>query len=482
MKTYNAQDKLAFAYKHEEAGKPLSAELTYIGQGTRFDIRDVIRLMDEINIEIKRTSTLYDSRVVMCNGKAFVIPHTYPSDVSALRELLAQGKEVRLAYRGNSYSWSHEYATDITSISLSYVRLLSITDEKEVTIDVDSIFNAHHQTLGCFTEDHKIRLDDEFLAQFGERTRENKAYHPRSFKCVNGVMPVLEFAKFYRMWQGVDVLGQPEQDTVKNLQSIVDDKPYYVYLAHERLRALALYTHEVTRTSSCMYTPHHTHILDHAVRNFKVDDEFRPGKQRVLHPFDLYEISGHGLFLISDKSPAELDRKLFTKFPFVARAFTNADGEGYTDVYGQELMEPVLKSAGLGSWQGDELYSHIHIALNYNDEYIIPYIDNLYDEDIGTDYSSKVTKTGRFAGIKVAVAYIGDEKSYHSYDYIIHRTGRGIAEEQPKQQCCAIEDNWYDEENMIYVADLGAWVHYSYAKYTDEGWVLDGLEVYRYYN
>lgn len=481
MKTYNAQDKLAFAYKHPEAGKPLSAELTYIGQGRRFDIRKVIRLMDEMNIEIKQTSTLYDNRVVTCNGKAFVIPHLYPSDASALRELLAQGKEVRLAYRNNPYVWTISDDKDAV-FSWEYVRLLSITDEREVTIDADSIFNAHRQTLGCFTDDHKIRLDDEFLAQFGERTRENKAYHPRSFKCVNGAIPVLEFAKFYWMWQGVDVLGQPEQDTVKTLQSMVDRKPYYVYLAHERLRALALYTHEVTRTRSCMYMPHHTSILNHEARDFKVEDELRPGKQRVLHPFDLYEISGHGLFLISDKSPAELDRKLFTKFPFVARAFTNADGEGYTEVYGQEFMEPVLKSAGIGRWKGDELYSHIYIALNDDDEYILPYIDNLYDEDIGTDYSSDVIETGRFAGINVAIAYIGDEKSNHSCDYIIHRTGRGIAEEQSKQQCCAIEDEWYDEENMIYVEDLGAWVHYSYAKHTNVGWVLDGLEVYRYYN
>lgn len=481
MKTYNAQDKLAFAYKHPEAGKPLSAELTYIGQGTRYRISTVLNLMGDISGQLKKGSTMYGSRVVTCNGKEFVIPRTYPSDVSALRELLAQGKEVRLAYRGNTYNWGVEIGKQ-PALSWSYVRLLSITDDKEVTIDVDSIFNAHSQTLGCFTDDHKIRLDDEFLAQFDERTRENKAYHPRSFKCVNGVMPVLEFAKFYWMWQGVDVLGQPEQDTVKTLQSMVSNKPYYVYLAHEWLRALALYTHEVTRTESCMYMPHHTSILDHEVYDFKVEDESHLGKQRILHPFDLYEISGHGLFLISDKSPAELDRKLFTKFPFVARAFTNADGEGYTEVYGQEFMEPVLKSAGIGRWKGDELYSHIYIALNDDDEYIIPYIDNLYDEDIGTDYSSEVIETGRFAGINVAIAYIGDEKSYHSCDYIIHRTGRGIAEEQSKQQCCAIEDEWYDEENMIYVDDLRAWVYHPYAKFTDKGWVLDGLALYNYYN
>ena len=175
------------------------------------------------------------------------------------------------------------------------------------------------------------------------------------------------------------------------------------------------------------------------------------------------------------------------KVPFIARAFSNyrevARWYGSSECNWWNVFEDYIDEE---TPLGMELYAYEMGGRN-----IIPYIDGA--DDVTDTYLNSVQffchayEDETPAGIDAKIMKVCDhDKDGESDGYYTCCPSNGFMDWNPTrvEYTCAICGDTFEEEDMCFVEDLNDWVLAEYARYdNDRGYyVLDGLEVYNYYN
>lgn len=268
------------------------------------------------------------------------------------------------------------------------------------------------------------------------------------------------------------------------------EKTYYLYKIKNCMPEVACLIAERTNTSSCMTDS----SIDWTVRKFNYFATNKDGQQVWVHPFRAYEgldTDTNCMLCVSTLPPEKVLGQTHDKIPFIARGFS--DGEACARWYGsseqdwRDVFEDLITADtpwGIKLYgynvQGNKIAPYVDGGLDANDNYlnalnklrvvnedctprgIEATIYEMYDRAEDED-----DETGGYWRVEPhnAVVYFFEPVTYHT---------------------CAITGNEYreDEEELIYVEDLNDWVEGDFARWdADRGmYVLDGLEVYNYYN
>ena len=377
-------------------------------------------------------------------------------------------------------------------------------------------FNATTQSPLGFVDmyaDEKIRiflqdgreLSERILVEVGMYNEQIKVFdHVRTKayaeQYLNGVMPKrygcksdgTMTAEGLVKWLYHSMLkpyGLPEKYLKEWLEKL-KEKTYYLYAVKNCMPEVACLIAERTNTSSCMTNG----SLNSAVRKFRYFATNKDGEQVWVHPFRAYEGFDHDknrMLCVSTLPPEKVLGQTHDKIPFIARGFS--DGEACARWYGsseqnwhdvfEEFITPDtpwgIKLYGYNV-QGSEIAPFVDGGADANDSYLnalnklhvvrkeqTPHgieatIYEMYNRE--EDEDDEVNGYWR-VDASDAIVYIFEPRVYHE---------------------CAITGNEYaeDEDELIYVDDLDDWVEGRFARWdSDRGYyVLDGLEVYDYYN
>ena len=283
--------------------------------------------------------------------------------------------------------------------------------------------------------------------------------------------------------------GLPEKYLKEWLEKL-KEKVYYLYKVKNCMPEIACLIAERTNTSSCMtYSS-----LDWAVRKFNYFATKKDGYQVWVHPFRAYEGFDHDpncMLCVSTLPPEKVLGQTHDKIPFIARGFS--DGEACARWYGSseqdwhDVFEDYITSDT--PW-GIKLYGY-----NVQGKKIAPYVDG--GTDANDTYLNALNKLRVVSaddtphGIEATVyeMYNREEDENDEVDgYWRVEPHDAIVYffESAVYHTCAITGNEYreDEDELIYVEDLNNWVECDFARWSNDRnmYVLDGLEVFNYYN
>lgn len=284
---------------------------------------------------------------------------------------------------------------------------------------------------------------------------------------------------YQAVWKHAHV---PESE-LKEVLELVKDTEYHLYALHDGMPEVACLIAQRTNTSSCMTE----HSLNSAFSKFRHIRTNKDGKEVWLHPFRAYEHEDNVMYCVSKLPPEKVLGVVHDKVPFIARAFSNyrkvarwygANEQNWWSIFEEYVDEETPL--------GMELYAYEMGGRN-----IIPYIDGA--DDVTDTYLNSVQfvchadedKTPDGIDAKIMRVCDRDEDG-ESDGYYICCPSNGFMDWNPTriEYTCAICGDTFEEEDMCFVEDLNEWVLAEYARYdSDRGYyVLDGLEVYNYYN
>lgn len=283
--------------------------------------------------------------------------------------------------------------------------------------------------------------------------------------------------------------GLPEKYLKEWLEKL-KEKTYYLYAVKNCMPEVACLIAERTNTSSCMTDS----SLNWVVRKFRYFATNKDGQQVWVHPFRAYEgldSDPNCMLCVSTLPPEKVLGQTHDKIPFIARGFS--DGEACARWYGSSeqdwhaVFEEYVTSDT--PW-GIKLYGY-----NVQGSKIAPYVDG--GADANDSYLNALTKLHVVRedctphGIEATIygMYNREENEDDEVDgyWRVEPSDAIVYFFEPRiYHECAITGNEYaeDEEELIYVEDLNDWVEGQFARWdSDRGmYVLDGLEVYNYYN
>ena len=283
--------------------------------------------------------------------------------------------------------------------------------------------------------------------------------------------------------------GLPEKYLKEWLEKL-KEKVYYLYKVKNCMPEVACLIAERTNTSSCMTD----NSLDWAVRKFNYFATNKDGKQVWVHPFRAYEGFDHNpncMLCVSTLPPEKVLGQTHDKIPFIARGFS--DGENCARWYGsseQEWEDLFEEYVGSNTPWGIKLYGY-----NVQGKKIAPYVDGGCDAN-----DTYLNALNKLHVVREDCTPHGIEATiYEIYDRLTDEDDEvdGYWRVEPHDaivyffkpavyHTCAITGNEYreDEDELIYVDDLNDWVEGEFARWSnDRGmYVLDGLEVFNYYN
>ena len=268
------------------------------------------------------------------------------------------------------------------------------------------------------------------------------------------------------------------------------EKTYYLYKIKNCMPEVACLIAERTNTSSCMTDS----SIDWAVRKFNYFATNKDGQQVWVHPFRAYEgldTDTNCMLCVSTLPPEKVLGQTHDKIPFIARGFS--DGEACARWYGSseqdwhDVFEDLITADT--PWKM-KLYGY-----NVQGSKIAPYVDG--GADANDNYLNALNKLHVVNedctphGIEATIYEMYDraedeDDETGGYWRVETRNAVVYFFEPVIYHTCAITGNEYreDEEELIYVEDLNNWVEGWLARWSnDRGmYVLDGLEVYNYYN
>ena len=267
-------------------------------------------------------------------------------------------------------------------------------------------------------------------------------------------------------------------------------KTYYLYAVKNCMPEVACLIAERTNTSSCMTE----YSLNGAVRKFRYFATNKDGEQVWVHPFRAYEGFDHDkncMLCVSTLPPEKVLGQTHAKIPFIARGFS--DGDACARWYGsseQDWQVVFEDFVTCDTPWGIKLYGY-----NVQGSKIAPYVDG--GADANDSYLNALTKLHVVReeqtphGIEATIyeMYNREEDKDDEVDgyWCVDASDAIVYFFEPRvYHECAITGNEYaeDEEELIYVEDLNDWVEGQFARWSnDRGcYVLDGLEVFNYYN
>ena len=263
---------------------------------------------------------------------------------------------------------------------------------------------------------------------------------------------------------------------------------YYLYAVKNAMPEVACLIAERTNTRSCMTS----NGLMEAFYQFRYTTTNEDGQVVWLHPFRAYEgLEGsiNCMMCVSTLPPEKVLGQTHDKIPFIARGFSDrkscARWYGSSEQKWSDLFENYVDSDT--PW-GMTLY-----AYEQQGEHIAPYVDGGCDAN--DNYLNALTRLGsrdaedtpykiKAWTVEMYDRYEDEEDETDGFWKIDVGNARMFFYEPVVYHVCAISGEEYSEDEMIYVEDLDAWVEDRFARY-DEGrgyHVLDGLELYNYYN
>lgn len=465
--------QLSFAFQHEKAGKPRAFTVEYLGfarntssQSTLYQVvsnalSDVITSIDARGVDFKCLVTSKTAEQALAS----------PIHNRFSKKLLTSFEQ---AGGQNPFVWLHKNEHLVIKNNKVYTELKTIRGNNgewslvQPTYTEGTINPLSHACT--MLDDGVVEMNLDFMDKFKFDKPELKAYSFRAFKENKGKMTFLNFIRWYVFFlTGKDI----KEEHKKLIQNTLKDTDYYLYCTYTDFERVCEYVYDRTNTRSCMRDKIHRlpSFRDNSwrVREPKTD------KVKFFSPFNCYDNGENMLLLLSTVSPDKLNRKIFDKFPFVARAFTE-DTSYYTRAYGLDNANSIFESFSITKILNASV-THLRAYYNHYDELICPYTDGRQ-----WFYSDRVEHTDE-NGLRYIKLVVCDESdtSYHEHSFEIDSSG--ILRNFTKQRECYITGNLYDEDEMYYVEDIGEWVYNDFAR-LDKGlgyFVLDGAEVLRYF-
>lgn len=281
--------------------------------------------------------------------------------------------------------------------------------------------------------------------------------------------------------------GMPEKYLKEWLEKM-KETTYHLYAVKNAMPEVACLIAERTNTRSCMTMDG----LENAFYRFRYTTTNEEGKVVWLHPFRAYEgmeDDKNRMLCVSTLPPEKVLGQVHDKIPFIARGFS--DGESCARWYGsneqdwEDLFEEYVDSNT--PW-GMTLY-----AYNFDGDHIAPYVDGGCDANDNllnalTRLGSKDAKDTPYKinawTVEIYDRYEDEDDETDGFWKVDAGNARMFFYGPVVYHTCAISGEVYSEDEMIYVEDLEEWVEDQFARY-DEGrgyYVLDGLELYNYYN
>ena len=263
---------------------------------------------------------------------------------------------------------------------------------------------------------------------------------------------------------------------------------YYLYAVKNAMPEIACLIAERTNTRSCMTSDG----LMGAFYHFRYTSTNADGQVVWLHPFRAYEgkdTDSNCMLCVSTLLPEKVLGQTHDKIPFIARGFSDGEScarwygsseQEWSDLFGQYVDSNTPWGMTLYAYeqQGEHIAPYVDGGCDANDNYLnaltrlgsrdaedTPYKIKAWTVEMYDRYEDEDDETDGFWKIDV-----GNARMFF-YDPVVYHT-------------CAITGEEYSEDEMIYVEDLDEWVEDRFARY-DEGrgyHVLDGLELYNYYN
>lgn len=325
MKEYKKGDKIAFAFKHGDAGHPLHWELEYVGasEGSRGYYAEIQRRMDlvisnlsdfnhdkssdEITMLRQKYTQRNQGEFRMVVGAVNIVRKQ--SDCMVDYITCSRGVLDIINERGDALGliWGCVKSTDCTTYVDSRLGMFQKYNDDNIC-RMQTLVVERNKNSGALEVNVKqivvgkhvgkrLELDEDFLKSLGEYAdpkrinAENRIYHMKSYKMHDGVMKHIDFLRWLVVY-----MGQPQdaerQEYIKLLQSYIGSVNMHVYKATTNLRPLALYVYERTETKSCMFAKQHGGKGEWN-SDWVIQEEDR------FHPFDAYETGCNTLLLVS---------------------------------------------------------------------------------------------------------------------------------------------------------------------------------------
>lgn len=305
---------------------------------------------------------------------------------------------------------------------------------------------------------------------------------PKRYGCKSdGSMKKEQVIKW--IYQAVWKHAHVPESKLKEVLEQMKDTEYHLYALHDGMPEVACLIAQRTNTSSCMTE----YGLNTAFSKFRHIRTNKDGKDVWLHPFRAYEHEDNVMYCVSTLPPEKVLGVVHDKVPFIARAFSNyrkvARWYGSSECNWWNVFEDYIDEE---TPLGMELYAYEMGGRN-----IIPYIDGA--DDVTDTYLNSVQyvcfvdEDETPAGIDAKIMKVCDrDEDGEQEGYYTCCPGSGFMDWNPTrvEYTCAVCGDTFEEEDMCFVEDLNDWVLEEYARYdSDSGYyVLDGLEVYNYYN